>query len=104
MGLTEKDVKYVARLARLGLSDEEAKTAAVQLGAILEYAEMLNQLDTEKVEPTSHVLPLSNVLRKDEVTPSMDRDSILANAPDKAKGCFRVPKILEASKNDGGAS
>ena len=95
MSLTQKDVEYVARLARLQLTDDEIKTYTTQLGAILEYSEMLNQLDTEKVEPTAHVLPLRNVLRKDEVVASMDRDKILENAPDRAKGCFRVPKIIE---------
>ena len=100
MALTKKDVEYVARLARLELSADEVETYTGQLGAILEYAEMLNQLDTDSVEPTTHVLPLNNVLRRDEVVPSMDRDKILENAPDKAKGCFRVPRILEG----GGAS
>ena len=100
MTLTEKDVKYVARLARLELSEDEVKTYTTQLGAVLEYAEMLNQLDTDQVEPTTHVQEMNNVLRKDEVVPSMDRDEILKNAPDKSKGCFRVPKILEG----GGAS
>jgi aspartyl-tRNA(Asn)/glutamyl-tRNA(Gln) amidotransferase subunit C len=101
MALTQKDVQYVARLARLELSDEEVKTYTVQLGAILEYAEMLNQLDTDKVDATTHVQQMHNVLRPDKVQPSMDRDKILENAPDKAKGCFRVPRILEA---EGGAS
>lgn len=98
MALTEKDVEYVAKLARLELTADEVKTYTTQLGAILGYAEMLNQLDTDKVEPTLHVLPMSNVLRKDEVTPSMERDRILENAPDKSKGCFRVPKILETEE------
>ena len=98
MALTEKDVDYVAKLARLELSEDEVKTYTTQLGAILGYAEMLNQLDTDSVEPTLHVLPMSNVLRTDEVQPSMERDKILENAPDKAKGCFRVPKILETEE------
>lgn len=96
MALSEKEVEYVARLARLELDADEVKTYTKQLGAVLEYAEMLNQLDTKKVEPTFHVLPLQNVLREDKVVPSMPRDKILENAPDKAKGCFRVPRILES--------
>lgn len=100
MSLSEKDVEYVAKLARLELNPLEITIYTRQLGAILEYAQMLNKLDTDKVEPTFHVLPLQNVLREDVVVPSMDRDKVLANAPDKAKGCFRVPRILEG----GGAS
>ena len=95
MALTEKDVEYVARLARLELKPDEVATYTKQLGDILEYARMLEKLDTEKVEPTFHVLPLQNVLREDKVVPAMDRDKVLENAPDKAKGCFRVPRILE---------
>ncbi len=95
MSLTKKDVEYVARLARLELTEDEKETTTRQLGAILEYAQKLNALDTQAVEPTAHVLPLANVLRPDERLPSMDREDVLANAPDKAKGCFRVPKILE---------
>ena len=100
MSLSEKDVIYVAKLARLELNPVEVATYTRQLGAILEYAEMLNKVDTDKVDPTFHVLPLTNVLREDTVVPPMDRDKVLANAPDKAKGCFRVPRILEG----GGAS
>jgi aspartyl-tRNA(Asn)/glutamyl-tRNA(Gln) amidotransferase subunit C len=95
MALTKKDVEYVARLARLELTEDEKDLYTRQLGAILEYVEKLKTLDTSKVEPTTHVLPLRNVMREDELKEGLSRDEALANAPDKAKGCFRVPKILE---------
>jgi aspartyl-tRNA(Asn)/glutamyl-tRNA(Gln) amidotransferase subunit C len=101
MSLSEKDVEYVARLARLELSPEEKQLYARQLTAILEYAQRLDELDTSGVEPCAHVLPLKNVTRLDEITTSMSRDQILANAPQKSKGCFKVPKIIE--EGTGGA-
>jgi aspartyl-tRNA(Asn)/glutamyl-tRNA(Gln) amidotransferase subunit C len=61
----------------------------------LGYAQNLDALDVKGVEPTAHVLPLKNVLRPDVLEPSLPREQVLANAPDPAKGCFRVPKILE---------
>jgi aspartyl-tRNA(Asn)/glutamyl-tRNA(Gln) amidotransferase subunit C len=95
MSLTIQDVQKVARLARLELSLAEMEQTTKQLGAILEYAEKLNVLDITNVEPTAHVLPIQNVLREDVLKPSLPREQALANAPDPAKGCFRVPKILE---------
>lgn len=93
--LSAKEVRYVAELARLELSPEEVEPFTTQLNAILEYMDQLNELDTEKVEPTSHVLSLSNVLREDEVGHSLSPDEVLANAPEKDKGHFVVPKIIE---------
>jgi aspartyl-tRNA(Asn)/glutamyl-tRNA(Gln) amidotransferase subunit C len=95
MALTEKDVEYVARLARLEISPQERATYTQQLAKILGHAQELNAVDTQDVAPTTHVLPLKNVVREDMVRESMPREEILANAPDKSKGCFRVPKILE---------
>ena len=95
MALTEKDVDYVARLARLEVTAEERALYTGQLGKILGHADDLKAVDTSHVEPTSHVLPLKNVLRQDVPAESMPREEILANAPDKSKGCFRVPKIIE---------
>ena len=95
MPLSEKDVDYVARLARLEISGEEKALYTAQLAKILGHAQDLNAVDTSKVAPTTHVLPLHNVTRKDEIQPSMPREEILSNAPDKSKGCFRVPKIIE---------
>jgi len=95
VALTEKDVEYVARLARLEISDAEKTLYTAQLGKILGHAQELNAVDTAQVAATTHVLPLANVTRPDVVVASMPREEILSNAPDKSKGCFRVPKIIE---------
>jgi len=95
MDITVRDVEHVALLARLKLSDREKELFAGQLGAILRYIEKLNELDTDGVEPTSHVLPISNVMRDDEPRPSWPLDKVLENAPDKEDGQFRVPAVLE---------
>ena len=89
------DVEHVARLARLALSDEELERMRHQLDRILGYIEKLNELDTEGVEPTSHAIRMVNVMRDDEVRPSLPPDAMLANAPDPAGGFFRVPRIIE---------
>ena len=95
MKLSRAEVEHIAELAKLGLTEEEKEKFREQLSAILEYAEMLQQLDTEAIPPTATVLPLQNVMRPDEVAPSFSREDILANAPDAAEGCFRVRAILE---------
>jgi aspartyl-tRNA(Asn)/glutamyl-tRNA(Gln) amidotransferase subunit C len=95
--LTRDDAAYVARLARLALSDEELDRYAEQLGAVLEHAAAVSGLDTEGVEPTSHPLPLRNVLREDEERPCLARDTVLAEAPAAEAGRFRVPRILAES-------
>jgi aspartyl-tRNA(Asn)/glutamyl-tRNA(Gln) amidotransferase subunit C len=92
---TKIDVGYVARLSRLTLSEEEQERYQRDLAQILDYAAKLDELDTEGIEPTAHVLPLHNVLREDHTRPSYDRDKLLANAPDQADGCFKVPKVVE---------
>ena len=95
MGLTIKDVEHVARLARLALTDEEKELYREQLERILDYVQKLNGVDTSKVEPTSHVVPLSNVWREDESRESCDADAILENAPDKEGRYFKVKKVIE---------
>jgi aspartyl-tRNA(Asn)/glutamyl-tRNA(Gln) amidotransferase subunit C len=95
MPLTEEDVDKVARLARLEITAEERGRYRGQLNAILEHAADIAGLDVSQVPPTAHILPLNNVWREDEVGPSLSREEALANAPDKSKGCFRVPKIIE---------
>ena len=92
--ITTADAAYVARLARLDLSDEEIEEYTEQLGAVLDYAAQVAALDTTGVPPTAHPVPLSNVLRTDEPRPSLDRDEVLAMAPDAEDGRFRVPRIL----------
>lgn len=95
MKITLKEVEHVARLARLALSEEEKEQMRSQLDRILAYMEKLNQLDTTGVEPTSHVIPMTNVFREDAVVPSLPREEALANAPDRQEGFFRVPRIIE---------
>lgn len=92
--ISPDDVAHVARLARLDLTEEELGTYAAQLAAVLDHAAGVAALDTEGVEPTAHPLPLSNVLRDDEVTPSLDRDEVLSQAPEVEDERFRVPRIL----------
>jgi aspartyl-tRNA(Asn)/glutamyl-tRNA(Gln) amidotransferase subunit C len=92
---TKIDVAYVAKLARLVLTEEEQARYQRDLMQILGYAAKLDELDTEGVEPTAHVLPIHNVLREDVVQPSYERDTLLANAPEQADGCFVVPKVVE---------
>ncbi|MGG3017694.1 Aspartyl-tRNA(Asn) amidotransferase subunit C Glutamyl-tRNA(Gln) amidotransferase subunit C [Geobacillus stearothermophilus] len=88
-------VKHVADLARLAITDEEAKMFTKQLDAIITFAEQLNELDTENVPPTSHVLDMRNVMREDIPEPGLPREEVLKNAPDQQDGQFRVPAILE---------
>lgn len=89
------DVRYVARLARLDLSEAEIGMFQGQLAHVLEYVHRLSQLDVEGIEPTSHAAKVQNVFRRDEVRPGLDRDGILANAPARVEDQFMVPKIFE---------
>ncbi len=84
-------VLHVAKLARLRLGEEEVDRMAGELSKILEHVETMDELDLEGVEPTSHVVDLTNVLREDTPRPGLDRDTALAQAPDAADGGFRVP-------------
>ena len=92
--ITRDDVAHVAGLARLHLSDDELDLFTGQLAAVLEHAEDVASLDTEGVPPTAHPFPLENVLRDDVIRPSLDRDEVLAAAPDAEDGRFRVPPVL----------
>jgi aspartyl-tRNA(Asn)/glutamyl-tRNA(Gln) amidotransferase subunit C len=93
--ISKEQVKHVAHLARLAISEEEAEMFTSQLDAIITFAEQLNELDTENVEPTSHVLDMKNVMREDEPEQGLLREEVLKNAPDHKDGQFRVPSILE---------
>jgi len=95
VGLSREEVRHVAELAKLGLTEEEKGLFSEQLSAILDYAERLQELDTEDVPPTAHSIPLQNVMRDDEVTPSYPREDILANAPQSEQGSFKVQAVLE---------
>jgi aspartyl-tRNA(Asn)/glutamyl-tRNA(Gln) amidotransferase subunit C len=92
--LSKEDVAKVAHLARLELSDVELDTYTEQLAAVLDHAADVAALDLADVPPTAHPLPLQNVLRADEVRPTLDRDEVLAQAPAVEDGRFRVPAIL----------
>ncbi len=81
MRITQELVNYIAGLARLELEPEEARDMTAELERIVAYMDVLNQLDTAGVEPMSHVFPVKNVLREDEVTPSQDRAELLAGSP-----------------------
>lgn len=95
MAITRKYVENVATLSRLALSEEEIIMHTDQMGKILAYVEKLNLLDTENVEPTTSSAASSVALRIDVVMPSLSHDDALRNAPEKEKGCFKVPKIIE---------
>jgi aspartyl-tRNA(Asn)/glutamyl-tRNA(Gln) amidotransferase subunit C len=90
-------VRKVARLARLDLSDAEVQEFTGQLEAILEYVEKLNELDTTEVEPLAHCLPIDSVFREDEVRDSLGTEKVLANAPQRDGPFFKVPRILDDS-------
>ncbi len=93
--ITLKDVEHVARLARLELGPEEKERMRRELDGILTYIDKLRAVDTRSVEPTSHAVPMTNVMRDDVVQPSFPQSDMLANAPDRSGDFFRVPKIIE---------
>lgn len=95
MAAVEIDVKYVAHLARLQLTPEEEQKIGEQLSQVLGYVEKLKELDVSNVEPTAHAMSLVNVVRPDEVRPSLPHEDAMRNAPAQASGLFIVPKIVE---------
>jgi aspartyl-tRNA(Asn)/glutamyl-tRNA(Gln) amidotransferase subunit C len=95
MSLTLAEVEHIAELARLSLTDVEKTLYRDQLSAILDYAAILQQIDTSTISPTATVLPLRNVMRPDKVEPSMPVEDVLANAPDVEEGCFQVRAVFE---------
>ncbi len=94
MAISKKEVEHVALLARLSLSEDEKEKFAKQLSQILEHAGKIAEFDTKDIKPTSHVLPIKNVFRKDEEKPSLSKEDVLLNAPAKEEGMFRIPKII----------
>ncbi|PLR99223.1 Asp-tRNA(Asn)/Glu-tRNA(Gln) amidotransferase subunit GatC [Bacillus sp. T33-2] len=88
-------VKHVAHLARLAVTEDQAEMFTKQLDAIISFAEELNEVDTENVEPTSHVLDIKNILRDDVAKKGLPREEVLKNAPDHQDGQIKVPSILE---------
>ncbi len=95
MPLTPEEVRDIARLARVGLSDDEVSRLQSQLSQILDYFQRLQEVDTENVPPTAHTLAMHNVMRDDEPHPSIDKEEVLANAPQREDDLFRVRAVLE---------
>ncbi len=93
--MTEDEVRHVAMLARLGLTDEEVQKMRHQLSTVLEHVAMLQKLDTSKIEPTAQMLERFNVMRNDQPRPSLPVKAVLSNAPDTEGDLFRVPAVLE---------
>ncbi|MCL5036278.1 MAG: Asp-tRNA(Asn)/Glu-tRNA(Gln) amidotransferase subunit GatC [Chloroflexi bacterium] len=94
--ITEEQVAGVAHLARLELEPEELAVYTEKLGGILEYVDKLQELDTEGIEATFQVVPMSNVFREDESRPGLSVDEVLQNAPERSGDYFKMPPILES--------
>jgi aspartyl-tRNA(Asn)/glutamyl-tRNA(Gln) amidotransferase subunit C len=95
LSLTPEEVTHIARLARVGLSQDEMSRFQDQLSQILDYFQRLQEADTENVPPTAHTLAMHNIMRDDEPRPSFDKEDILANAPQREGDLFRVRAVLE---------
>ena len=95
MKITKEEVKYVANLARLNVSEQEADELCAQMADIISFADALGEIDTNGIEPTNHAIKIENVLREDEVKESYDREEIIKNAPMKQAGCYAVPRVVE---------
>ena len=93
--IDDKTIEYVGILAKLELSEEEKQEAKKDMGRMLDYIDKLNELDTEGVEPMSHVFPVHNVFREDVVVNGDEHEKTLANAPAKKDHAFKVPKTVE---------
>lgn len=92
--ISKPEVAHVARLARLALTEEELELYTTQLASVLQHAQDIEALDIADVPPTAHPFPLTNVLRRDEPRPSLDREEVLAQAPEVEADRFRIPRIL----------
>lgn len=97
MSINKDDVKYIAGLARLKLTEKEIDYFTGQLRGIIGYIDQLKELDTSDIEPTTHPMPMQNVFRPDIVKPPLKLDDVLKNAPAKENGLFKVPRIIEES-------
>lgn len=95
MPITRDQVAHLARLARIAVTDEELDVFADQLDVILGAVARVAEVAADEIPPTTHAVPLTNVLRPDVITPSLPRDKVLAAAPAAQDGRFRVPRILE---------
>lgn len=95
MYITNELISYVAALSKIKLDENEVREMQSQMSEIVNYMDILNQLDTENTEPLSHIFNITNVMREDEVKPSYDRESILENAPKHTEKSFVVPKTVD---------
>lgn len=95
MKITTDEVKYVANLAKLYVDESEAEKLTSEMESIINFADMLAEIDTESIAPTNHAMKVQNVFREDVVTPSYDQKDILKNAPSQEGGCYLVPKVVE---------
>lgn len=95
MKITADEVKKVAKLAKLTLSDPDIERMAADMDAMLAYVATLADLDTQGIVPTAHAVPMANAFRADQLRPSLERDAVMAAAPKCADGTFRVPKVIE---------
>jgi aspartyl-tRNA(Asn)/glutamyl-tRNA(Gln) amidotransferase subunit C len=95
MKISREEVEHLAKLANLELSEEEKEEFTQQLDKFLEYAAKINEINTNEIEPTSHVVFLKNVLREDLVKESLPQEIVLSNAPKQERGYFKVPKVIE---------
>ena len=93
--ITDETIEYVGILAKLKLSEEEKEQAKADMARMLDYIDLLGELDTDGVEPMSHVFPVTNVFREDEVTNTDEHEATLANAPGVKNGGFKVPRTVE---------
>lgn len=95
MKISKEEVGYVAGLARLSFNEAETEKLQSDLSAVLDYVAALNELDTDEVPPTEHILPLQNVFREDVVKESLPIEKVLQNAPDSESNAFKVPRVIE---------
>lgn len=95
MEISKEQVEFIAELSKLEFNDNKLDKLTKDLGSIVEFAEQLNEIDVEGIEPTAHILDVKNVYRKDKVKKSFERDIILENAPKKEVGCIVVPKTVD---------
>lgn len=95
MKITKQTVENVAMLSRLNIADNKMDKYIEEFSNFLEYVDVLQQVNTENIKPTAHVLPLQNVFREDIVKSSLNREAALANAPEQEDGYFKVPRIIE---------
>lgn len=95
MSVSKEEVKHIAKLSKLYLTEEELESYTTNLSNIVNFANELSNINVEGVKPTAHILDIKNVFREDKVEPSYQREEILKNAPTKEAGCVSVPKVVE---------